>query len=112
MSRSNHNYYNLCHRWGEIGEDGYCDFHRPFGPWRHYNLCIPAADYLTRRGVVRRRPRFSVWSPKSWHHAPPAWWWRVQHRRARAIQRREMLRHPEDPVITPDRKLIDLWSWY
>jgi hypothetical protein len=109
MSRSNHHYYNLCHRWGDIGEDGYCDFHRYR---RRQHCCIPPAVYLTRRRVIRRRSRFPEGSPKSWHRAPPAWWWRSAHRRARAIQRQEMLRNPEDPVITPDKRLIDLWGWY
>lgn len=78
----------------------------------HYYKPLPPRDYPSRRGVVRRQRRFPNFSIKSWHRGPPAWWWRDQHRRARAIQRREMLRMPDDPVITPDRKLIDLWGWY
>lgn len=111
MSKSNTNYYNLCSR-GEIGEGGYCDFHRP-GWWKGRQAkCIPSREYLTRRGVVQRKPRYAKWSRKSWHSGPPAWWWRAEHRRARAKQKAEFLRCPEDPTITPDRKLIDLWGWY
>jgi hypothetical protein len=34
------------------------------------------------------------------------------HRRARAQQKQESLQNPDDPVITPMKRLIDLWDWY
>jgi hypothetical protein len=34
------------------------------------------------------------------------------HRRARARQRDEFRRNPEDPMITPFNRLIDVWDWY
>lgn len=112
MSRSNHNYYNLCVHWGEIGEDGYCDFHR-LSWWKgRGHLCIPPGAFTTRRGVVQRKARFPEYSMKTFHRGPPSWWWRSQHRRARAIQAVEFHRDPEDPMITPDRRLITLYNWY
>lgn len=83
MSRSNHNY-----RTRRISE----------------------RTFATRRGLFRSRERFPRWSIKSWHPGPGKWlkdYWR---RRARAIQNQQML--DEDPVITPMKRLIEIWDWY
>lgn len=109
MSRSNTYYYNLCVRHGEVGEDGFCDFHRGF--WRLHGKCILPREWLSRRGIERRKPRFR-YSPKTYQKGPPRWWWQMEHRRARRKQQAEFLRNPEDPMITPQRRLIDLWGWY
>jgi hypothetical protein len=34
------------------------------------------------------------------------------HQKARAVQRAEALADPEDPVITPMRRIVNLWNWY
>lgn len=106
MSRSNHNYFKICD--GPPDADGYCEWHAG----RHKRTCILAGDVVTRRGVFRRRKRFPWGGIKSWHRAPPMELKKAWHRRARARQRDEFRRSPEDPLITPFNRLIDLWDWY
>lgn len=110
MSRSNTNYYNLCHRWGEIGEDGYCDFHRGYAHQR----CIPPGKYLCRRGFVVRKPRFPVGSAKSWHNGPPASMKRIWSKQIRARYQAELARRPDEPeLFSYNRTYSDfLWMWY
>ena len=36
----------------------------------------------------------------------------MSHKRARAVHRAEMFADPKDPLITPMRRLVDLWDWY
>lgn len=114
MARSNTNYYNLCHKWGEIGEDGYCDFHRPSRFWRMGGECIPPGKFIGRRGVVIRRNRFPGWSQKSWHKGPPADLKRIWVRKLRAAYRAELSRHREDPEMVDGKKYYSslLWDWY
>ncbi len=104
MSRSNHNYYNICQR-DLLEEDGRCWWHA----WRG-QLCYGEREYETRRGFHRRRSRFPKWSVKSFHHGPPMCIKKLWHRQARAQQNEEM--RSDDPVITPMKRLIDLWDWY
>ncbi len=110
MSRSNHHYYNICS--GPVNADGYCKWHEPMGLWYSQRTCITERDVVTRRGVYCRRQRFPKWSIKSWHSGPPMALKKRWHRRARAQQKQEFLRSPEDPLITPMKWLMDLWDWY
>src|SRR5262249_12684078 len=112
MSRSNTNYYNICPWHRKVGEDGYCDIHRPYRDEGWGQPCLVPRQLLSRRGGVRRRRSLPKRSAKSGPSGPPRSWWRIEHRRARAIQRAEMLRDPEDPMVTPDKRPINLWSWY
>jgi hypothetical protein len=92
MSRSNHSYYE---------------------PFRHTDEQRPLKRaFATRRGVVYRRKRIQPWSKQYWRDGPPHWWKQMWHQIARAVQKEEMLANPDDPVITPERRIIDLWDWY
>ena len=104
MSRSNHHYYNLC----DCDARGRCLFHRSHGGQKRPY----AGEFLTRRGIVRRKHRFPRHSIKSWHHGPQKWWKQMWHQRARAMQKVEMRADPENPVVTPMRQLVDMWDWY
>jgi hypothetical protein len=100
MSRSNHNYYNL-----RSEESDECFLIARQGQY------VQRA-FATRRGLVRRGKRFPCWSIKSWHRGPDKWWKRMWHKKARTVQRFEMFADPEVPVITPMRRLVDMWDWY
>src|SRR4051794_4940330 len=110
MSRSNHHYYNICS--APLGADGYCEWHEPKAHWLRHKTCTSERDVVTRRGVYRRHRRFPKWSIKSWHSGPPMELKKRWHRRARAQQKQEFLQNPDDPLITPIKRLIDLWNWY
>jgi len=114
MSRSNTNYYNLCHKWGEIANDGYCDFHRPTGRWRAVgHKCVPPREYVTRRGPVKRKPRFPQWTWKSWCSGPPRNIKRDWRRMIRARYKAEMLRHSDDPELFAGEKwLAGQYGWW
>lgn len=104
MSRSNTNYYNICKRdevTGKCVRDGM--FHRS---------CYFEGEYVTRRGVFRRKRRFPEWSVKSYHSTPPVSIKQCWIKRARAKQQHEMRKEAEDPIVTPMRRLIDPWDWY
>ena len=81
MSRSNHYYFNLCYRMGRtngavIGEDGYCDWHRPIefgGKWRFpgpNRTCYSERSWVSRRGIVHRKHRYPFYR---FHRSPPRW---------------------------------------
>ena len=104
MSRSNTFYWNLCHRGGDIGEDGYCDFHRPYFKdgrqlWGGGKSCIPPGKFETRRGIVFRRPRFRDRSIKGTHGPPPMSLKKMWRRWIRSKYQAEMRRNPEDPEL-------------
>jgi hypothetical protein len=119
MSRSNTHYWNLCSWWEEIGEDGYCKHHRPFFMdgkqlWGSGEPCIPPGKFETRRGLVKRRPRFPKRSVKSWHQPPPLATKKLWRRWIRSKYGAEMKRHPSDPELFGYNKAFagKLWSWY
>ena len=115
MSRSSTHYRNLCHHWGDIGEDGFCDFHRPYGSWnRAQSECVPSGSFETRRGVVERGPRFPDWSVKSWHRPPPLSMKKVWRRWIRSKYAAEMRKNPDDPELFGYNKALAnrLWDWY
>lgn len=104
MSRSNSSSYNFTHH----------NFYRDAETeaWVYDRIpVIPEREVLGRRTWVRRK-RHPDWSRGSWHNTPPASWWKLQHRRARARQRAEFLRNPDDPMITPMVRLVNLSAWY
>jgi hypothetical protein len=90
MSRSNHSYYQTFR---------HADEQRPI-----------QSAFSTRRGVVYRRR--SHWFKKYWYPGPPHWWKQMWHQKARAVQKAEMLANPNDPLVTPMRRIVDLWDWY
>jgi hypothetical protein len=49
---------------------------------------------------------------KNWHRGPDKIWKRMWHKKARMMQKAEMLADPENPMITPMRRLVDMWDWY
>lgn len=110
MSRSNTNYYNLCVGapgfWDAVGEDGFCGLHRPHGRWQPRGKCIPPAEYMTRRGIVKRTPRHPWHSWKSHCHNPPHDMKRYWNKRLRAQARREMAARPDDPQLWPWQKAL------
>ena len=62
MSRSNHNYNNLCCRLRHdsphepvIGDDGCCWFHRG---WIPGHKCYAERSWMSRRGIVHRSQRY------------------------------------------------------
>ncbi|MCL2660543.1 MAG: hypothetical protein FWD64_08515 [Acidobacteriaceae bacterium] len=110
MSRSNHHYYNVC--CSPINEDGYCERHEDQNYWHPQRTCITERDVLLRRGVYRRRKRFPSWGIKRWISGPPMDVKRIWRQRARAQQKQEFLRNPEEPLITPMKRLVNLWDWY
>jgi hypothetical protein len=69
-------------------------------------------SFVTRRGVVYRSKAFERWFRNYWHDEPPRWWKQMWHRKARAVQKAEMRKNPEDPLVTPMRRIVDLWDWY
>lgn len=91
MSRSNHNYYNLGLRYRKSD-------------------VIPERTFATRRGLYTRRKRFPRWSIKSFRSGPPKEIKQMWHRQARAAQNSQM--RDDDPVVTPMRRLINMWNWY
>lgn len=121
MSRSNTHYYNLCSGWNrvlgsrEVGDDGYCDYHRPGRYWPgRGSKCIPDREYETRRGMFRRKRRFPKWAIGSWHSTPPADVKKGWKRRLRAMYRAELVRRPDDPELFDGEKAHSklLWEWY
>jgi len=92
MSRSNHSYYQTFR---------HADGQRPI-----------QSAFSTRRGVVYRPNHFQPWFQNYWHEGPPKWWKRMWHQKARAVQKAEMLANPDDPLVTPMRRIVDLWDWY
>lgn len=112
MSRSNTHYYNLCI--DEIGEDGYCDRHRPRGRWTPAAKCIPPGKFLTRRGLVVRKPRYPkrcTW--KSWCQGPPHSIKRIWERKIRSKYRAEMVKRPDDPELFDAGKwLAGQYEWW
>lgn len=109
MSRSNTNYYNLCHWWKEIGEDGYCDHHRG---WK--GKCIPPGEYETRRGMVVRKPRFPAgWTWKSYSSGPPRDVKQIWQGIIRARHRAAIALNPDDPeLFDSERWLAGQYSWW
>ena len=114
MSRSNTNYYNLCHKWGEIDADGYCDFHRPASKLRGpQHKCIPPHKWVSRRGIEERKLRFPKWTWKSWCSGPPRDVKRAWRRMIRAVYRAEMARRPDDPELFAGEKwLAGQYGWW
>ena len=91
MSRSNHSHYQTFRRGDEENP-------------------IQSA-FTTRRGVVYRRNYFKPWLTKHWREGPPRSWKQMWHQKARAVQKAEMLANPDDPLVTPMRRIVDLWDW-
>ncbi len=52
---------------------------------------------------------FNRGSKKYRHEAPSQWWKRMRYQKARAVQKTEMLANPDDPLVTPMRRIVDLW---
>lgn len=102
MSRSNTHYYNLCTR-GEIGEDGRCDWHRSFN---RRSRCIPEREFMTRRGLYKRKNRFKDAGWKSWSNGPPMPLKKIWRRKVRAAYRDGMVKHPEDPILIDGHKWL------
>lgn len=111
MSRTiNHNYFKTCI--GPFDDNGLCQRHQAAYRDLQRVSCIPARVFVTRRGVVHRHPRFPNWSIKSIFKGPPLELKKLWRRSARAKQRAELLRDLEDPIITPSKRLVNLWNWY
>lgn len=108
MARSNTHYYNLCYGWGgPVGEDGFCDFHRPSGGWnKNGSKCIAPGEYETRRGLYRRKPRFPKWSWKTHCFGPPHSVKAMWRRRIRRIYNEEMRVRPNDPELFAAEKWL------
>jgi hypothetical protein len=104
MSRSNH--YRICE---ECTQDETCWRHTSTVYWGRSYIHKPIREIAARR-TWKRKQRYPKYSVKSFRSAPPRWWWQEQHSRARAVYR-QILRD-EDPVLPPEKKLIDLWDWY
>jgi len=99
MSRSNN--YQPVGIWHQVSrEDGRRE-------WRNR---FPERLILSRR-TWRRRQRYR-YGIKAVLRPPAKSWWKAQRKRARAIQRREMRLNPEDSLVTPMKRLINLWDWY
>ena len=107
MSRSNHNYFKICD--GPVNAEGYCAIHA--GSANHRRRCLVEGDVITRRTFYRRK-RHPYPGLKTIKPAPPRRLRRTWHKRARTRQKTEFLKNPQDPVITPFDRLIELWVWY
>lgn len=110
MSRSNHHYYNICG--GPVNADGYCKFHEPAEYSKPQKTCLPERQLLTRRGVYHRRKRFPAWSLKEGHRGPSMEIKQIWRRLVRARQAQELIKRPDDPLITPFRRLINHSDWW
>ena len=107
MSRSNHNYYNICSIMTEDG--GECWWH---SVGKSHGKCYRGRTFQTRRGPVERKMRFPDWSVKSTYGAPPSYIKKIWIGEARAKQNAEQRLNADDPIITPMKRLINLWDWY
>jgi hypothetical protein len=110
MSKSNTHYYDICD--GPFDEDGLCERHSGWkfrGPQRR---CIPAGEFETCHGTVKRRKRFPDWCWKSWVSGPPKEIKQIWKRRIRAIYTQEMRRHPYDPDLIDGERLLAGWYAY
>jgi hypothetical protein len=119
LARSKTNYYNLCLPWWRpdatqvvIGDDGFCDLHRPHGRWNPRKpKCFGERDYESRRGVMHRQRRFPAWSWKSHSHNPPyaikrSWRRKIRHREERELQRFGEI------LLDSDKYLRGLYGWW
>ena len=98
MSRSNTNYYNICTE--PVAREDRCDAGLSLSR-RH----IPPGQYLTRRGVFIRKPRFPFgWKKYAWN--PPKYIKRYWNKQLRQSVRLELIHHPEDPILTPWQKWL------
>ena len=108
MSRSNHNYDNLCY-W--LTTYGVCDCTDK--PWRSHKKCYGERSFQGRRGTAKRRSRYPEWSAKRSHGGgPPTSIKKIWIGEARAKQNAEQRLNADDPIITPMKRLINLWDWY
>ena len=101
MSRSNHHYHNVCYERPFL--DSYGVKHSCWDAYKGVH-CLKSGEYMTRRGPFKRKPRFSGYGRfyyKSILSVPPSSDKKLSTQKARAMQKREFLKDPEDPVITP-----------
>ena len=106
MSRSNH--YRICegHSHNRVFQ-GECPYHNG---WFYAPVRYGEAREILGRRTWRRKTRYPYGIKRNMD-GPPSWWWRAEHKHARAVYRQMMFRS-EDPALPRERDLIDLWGWY
>lgn len=93
--------------------------YKPRGIWetvrrgRKYEFVdiYPSREILGRRNWVRR-VRYPDTSPRRYYGQPPSSMQKIWRKQARAAQKQEFLRTPDDPVLTPISRLIRGYDRY